>query len=91
MLAKRAIARCDFRRFFMNVLDRLANAGVVPVVVIDDAKDAVKAILKMIDCYDEYKNVDDAMYVEIGYEADDEDGENKVLCVKMSGKWYVLG
>ena len=57
----------------------------------EDAMDAVKAYLKMIDCYDEYKNVDDAMYVEIGYEADDDDGERNVLCVKMSGKWYVLG
>ena len=32
----------------MDVLSRLANAGVVPVVVIDDAKDAVPTAKAMV-------------------------------------------
>ncbi|MBE6713604.1 MAG: zinc-ribbon domain-containing protein [Ruminococcaceae bacterium] len=54
------------------------------------AKDVVKDFLKGIDCYEEYKNVDDAMFVTVGAEVDDEDGELTILCAKISGKWYVL-
>lgn len=55
-----------------------------------EAKSKLKSDMKYIGSYELYEDVEDEVYVSIEFKAEGKNRAQRILCLKMEGKWYAF-